>query len=398
MQLQSASPAPLRSAKPPAKLLGPVAALPAALLAVLLCLTAAERAALAPARAQTEAAAPEAPDESAAPELEVLEESDAPAAPAAADAADAADADGTEESEAALDLLPQESESLRPAAEVADEAAAALGLLPSFEVEEEEGDPFDLSLLSVLDEEEGALDAGFWAGSDPALLARLLAEPPSDPASPALLRLLRRFLLSAPPPPEPAAAAGTADEGGLRAGSASSSTLAGTDADASAAAVAEPHLLWRVANLQALGMWRDLERLLSLLPLARLTEDDPDARRLYATRAEALVLAGRASQACEEADRALADGLAEAALRAGEAPLAAWLYRLRLACQLKEGAAPDVALLNLDLLRETDRPVPGEPEEEARARALFFDLAAARLGFGPPARRTRPSRPSTSCS
>ncbi|MDA7986997.1 MAG: hypothetical protein MPJ53_00580, partial [Alphaproteobacteria bacterium] len=289
----------------------------------------------------------------------------------------------------ALLLLPAEGEdsavTLTPPR---DETAPSLGLLPPAGVDEESAPPIDLARLSTMSPAEGGIRDDFWRGDNLQTLETLISSPLADPGSPALRRLLRRFLLSAPEPPPaiaetaPTASLGevpfvgeTEDGDGDSDGDNEGVADSANNTDETDDAASRAHFLWRVEQLARFGMWKDLDRLLSLLPRSRLGGADESGAALLALRLDAMILAGRHDDVCAEA-RLAAEFGAES-----DARLRARVHRVQVACQIRD-RDDDIALLGLDLLRETDIPAADESPSAARAREEFFALASMRLGFG----------------
>ena len=282
--------------------------------------------------------------------------------------------------------------------EDAEETATRESFLPPTALAEEAIFDLPLASLSVLDETTGVLPLALW-NSPPDRLNALFAQAQARTDSPASANLWRRILLS-PFPLEATAPTGllvpvTALDPGKTAQEATAEREAQETRVAEQAAAQETRSLgwfvWRTEQLQRLGRWRDLHRLFALVPRSRLLfavaggADNPQAEtlaELARLRVETMILVGERALACEEATRLLQQNSGAAIsskplVRATET----WAQRLLVACRVAEGEA-DIALLGLDLLRETDFAQAQESPAATRARADFFALAAARLGYG----------------
>ncbi|MGR4000829.1 MAG: hypothetical protein OD811_03430 [Alphaproteobacteria bacterium] len=291
----------------------------------------------------------------------------------------------------ALLLLPPEegAESLRDLDEVQNETNQALGLLPPAGVDEESAPLIDLARLSTMPPVEGGIRDDFWGGDGARALDMLTSSALVDPSSPALRRLLRRFLLSAPELPSLITTASdeqrseeqTEDIEEAIAQIAQIAALGedivtdGGVSDDTDDQIARAHFLWRVEQLARFGMWKDLDRLLSLLPRSRLESESEAGRALLRLRLDAMILAGRYDDVCAEARQSAQPGAGT------DQVLRTRIHRIQVACQIRD-RDDDIALLGLDLLRETDIPGDDESPEERLAREEFFALASMRLGFG----------------
>ena len=300
--------------------------------------------------------------------------------------------------------------------------------LPPVALTEEAIADLPLAALSVLDETTGVLPTSLWRASPPERLNALFSTAEARTDSIAAANLWRRILLSPFPleatAPSALAVPITALDPGKTAEEAAAELEASQEAhqdtkDNQTTQAEQARSLkwfvWRTEQLQRLGRWRDLHRLFALVPRSRLrftevaTEADTEANgqadgqadteanaqadtqaepqaatlaELSRLRVATMILLGERAGACEEAIRVLQQNAGavvstNAAVRATET----WFQRLSVACRIAEGE-PDVALLGLDLLRETDFPQADESPQEQQARDDFFALAAARLGYG----------------
>jgi len=181
----------------------------------------------------------------------------------------------------------------------------------------------------ILDEAHGGFGAAMWAGTDPALVHRLLPRLPVTD-SPALRGLARRLLLTSAAAPVPLSSGG------------------------GAGATPGPSLLdLRVERLAALGETEGLAALLKATP-ATLTSP-----LLARARVETVLLGGDLKAAC-----------VEAATRHYDEP------RLKVLCAQSEGRMLE-ANMTLDLMRDHKDSDP------------VFLLAADAIGGVPPARLER---------
>ncbi len=296
--------------------------------------------------------------------------------------------------------------------------------LPPVALTEEAISDLPLAALSVLDETTGVLPTSLWSNSPAARLNALFNSAEARTDSAAAADLWRRILLS--PFPLDATAPNTLaiPITALDPANTTEETTAELEANqttnqnANQSANSEQirslkWFVWRTEQLQQLGRWRDLHSLFALVPRSRLrfnenttgagdstdTSTDNDSNdnagsdasnsaqaatlaELSRLRVATMILLGERAIACEEAQRVLQQNTnarisSIAAVRTTET----WFQRLSVACKIAEGE-PDVALLGLDLLRETDFVLEGESPETSQARNDFFALAAARLGYG----------------
>ncbi len=218
-------------------------------------------------------------------------------------------------------LIPPQDEPTAPTG-AGEPAAIDLGRAPEgIEVNTLAAEATDYA--GVLEPASGGFGAAMWAGTDRALVERLLPRLPGATASAAMRDLARRLLLSAAEAP--------AGPG------------AGRDL-----------MQLRVERLAALGNRHDLAALLGLMPER---QDDAATARL---RLEALWLAGDADAACAEA---------ESRIRQFDRDV--YWQKALIFCQARAGEK-DRAALGLDLLREQ-----GSDEDRAFV-ALVEALGAGR--------------------
>lgn len=167
----------------------------------------------------------------------------------------------------------------------------------------------DPSSVGLLDADNGGFPRDMWAGTDRALVARLLPRLSPDETSPVMQSLLRRLLLTA--------------------------------ADVPPGAKQQPSLLaLRVDRLAAAG---DMQSVTQLLQLAPQFSSDPILRL---TETESLWLAGDHENACARAQEMVRQDDSEF-----------WLKAMTF-CRLLEGKRP-AAMMSLAMLREEGAKDPG---------------------------------------